>query len=267
MITRLNGKKVSRIGIGTWGMGGWLMKSVQDDDIEIKAIRYALDKGINFIDTAELYGHGHAEELVKEAIKGYGRDKLFITTKVSPSHLSRRGIRSAIKASLGRLGLKQVDLYLVHWPRPFLNMKEVIGTMEELVDDGSIASFGVSNFGVKDLKSAIAATKKYDILANQINYSPIVRECENDVVPFCEKNKISVIAYSPLAKGEVTDFERIKEVAGRIGRTPVQVSLAYLMRRSLPIPKAARRDHMDEILGALTLKLSDSDYKYLSEKR
>jgi diketogulonate reductase-like aldo/keto reductase len=266
MITKLNGKRVSSIGIGTWGMGGWLTRDTRKDKIEIAAIKYALNNGINLIDTAELYGNGHAEELVKEAIKNCDRDKLFIITKVSPTHLSHNGIKKSIAASLKRLGCRYIDLYLVHWPRPFLNMKEIIGTMEELVDDGSISSFGVSNFGINNMKEAIAATQKYKVIANEIRYSPIAKECEKEVVPFCEKNKVAVIAYSPLAKGDVATSEKIGEIAKEYGRTPIQISLAYLMRRSLPIPKATSKEHLDDIIGALDFKLKDSDYEYLKDK-
>jgi diketogulonate reductase-like aldo/keto reductase len=266
MITKLNGKRVSPIGIGTWGMGGWLTRDTRKDKIEIAAIKYALDNGINLIDTAELYGNGHAEELVREAIKNRNRSKLFIITKVLPIHLSRDGLRKSVAASLERLGCGYIDLYLVHWPRPFLNMKEIIGAMEELVDDGSISSFGVSNFGVKYLKEAITATKKYKVVANEIKYSPITKECEKEVVPFCEKNKVAVIAYSPLAKGDIVTSEKISEVAKKYGRTPAQISLAYLMRRSLPIPKATSKEHLDDIISALNFKLKDSDYEYLRDK-
>jgi diketogulonate reductase-like aldo/keto reductase len=265
MITRLNGKTVSPIGIGTWGMGGWLTRDARKDKIQIAAIEYALDNGINLIDTAELYGNGHSEELVREAIKNRDRYKLFIITKVSPTHLSRVGIRKSVSASLKRLGCGYVDLYLVHWPRPFLNMNEIMGAMEELVDEGLISGFGVSNFGIKNMNRAIAATKKYDVIANQIKYSPIAKECEKEVVPFCEKNKMAVIAYSPLEKGGVVTSEKIREIAMKYGRTPVQVSLAYLKRRSLPIPRATSREHLDDIIGALDFELKDSDYEYLRD--
>jgi diketogulonate reductase-like aldo/keto reductase len=263
LITKLNGKTVSPIGIGTWGMGGWFARDARMDKAEISAIQYALDNGINLIDTAELYGRGHAEELVGEAIKGRDRDELFIVSKVSPTHLSRSAIRKSAAQSLKRMQCGYIDLYLVHWPRPFMNMKEIIGTMEELADEGSISSFGVSNFGIKNMEEAIAAAKKHKMIANEIKYSPVTRECEKDVLPFCERKKIAVIAYSPLAKGDVVSSEKIVDVAKKYGMTPAQVSLAYLMRRSLPIPKATTTEHLDEMIGALDFELKDADYEYL----
>ncbi len=263
MITKLNGKEVSPIGIGTWGMGGWFTRDLHEDRREIAALEYALDNGIKLIDTAELYGHGHAEELVREAISDRDRDDLFIVSKVSPIHLSRGGIKKSAAASLERMNCGYIDLYLVHWPTPLMNMKEIVGTMEELVDDGSISGFGVSNFGVKNMEDALAATKKCDVIANEIKYSPLARECEKEVVPFCEKKKIAVIAYSPLAKGGVAESEKIFEVAKGCDMTPTQVSLAYLKRRSLPIPKATSREHLDDMLGALDFELKNSDYEYL----
>lgn len=263
MIITLSEKKIFPIGFGTWGMGGWMLPNSRNDKKEIEAIKFAIDHRINAIDTAELYGHGHAEELVAKAIRGAEREKLHITSKVWPTHLSRKGITKALEASLKRLEIKYLDLYLIHWPNPVANMQEAISTMEELTDKGLIRSFGVSNFGVSDMQKALDATKKYQIEANQINYSVLNKGPEEKIIPFCEQNKIKVIAYTPLAKGSVNGSKKIIEVAKKYKKTPIQIALNYLLKNSLPIPKASSAEHINEILGGSGWELGSEDYKLL----
>ena len=263
MITRLSGKKVFPIGFGTWGMGGWMLPDTREDRVQIDAIKFALKNGINAIDTAELYGRGHAEELVAQAIRGVDRESIHITSKVWPTHLNRSGIINAVTKSLERLQTKYLDLYLIHFPNPLANMKEAIGTMEELVDSGKIRSFGVSNFLVGDMKKAIEATKKYEIEANQIEYNVLDRDPERELIPFCEENKVKIIAYTPLAKGSVAKSKELIEVAKKYEKTPVQVALNYLMRNSFPIPMSTDKGHIKEIIGSAGWKLKDADYQLL----
>ncbi|MGI0141595.1 MAG: aldo/keto reductase [Candidatus Micrarchaeales archaeon] len=265
MITQISGKRVSPIGIGTWGMGGWIFSDKKNDEKEIAALKFALDNGINAIDTAELYGRGHAEELVAEAIKGKNREELHITSKIWPTHLDKKGITKGIDNSLRRLGTKYLDLYLIHWPNPIANITEAISALESLVDDGRIKSFGISNFGVRDTQKAIDATKKYSIEANQIDYSLLQKEPEAELIPFCEKNKIKIIAYTPLGKGSVAKSKPIIQIAQKYKKTPIQVALNYLMRNSFPIPMSTNTDHIKEIIGCMGWELNDEDYTYLKK--
>lgn len=258
------GKMVSPIGIGTWHIGGGQDADRSDDDAGVAAIRLGLGRGMNLVDTAEMYGAGHTEELVGRAIAGIDREELCIISKVWHNHLRRRDVLSSAKASLSRLGLKYMDLYLVHWPNPEIDIKETIGAMEELVDLGIVRHIGVSNFGVAELEGAMAACRKYEIEANEIKYSLAEKGCERDIIPFCEKNGIRVIAYTPLAKGSVGGIKAVAEVAVEEGRTPVQVALNYLMRRSIPIPKASSGRHWDEIAGAMDWRMDDAHYARLA---
>ncbi len=260
MADKLLGKKISPMGIGTWGMGGWLIADRSNDKDDTKSIRIAIDNGINVIDTAEMYGRGHSEEIVGKAIEGYEREELFIVTKVWPTHLDRKGILKAIDGSLRRMNLKYVDLYLVHWPSPIADMKMVMRTMEDLVDNGTARGIGVSNFGVAALEGAMEESKRHGISANEIRYNLLDRSAERDTIPFCEKNRIKVIAYSPLARGKVSGSDALAEIAGRYKKDVVQVSLNYLMKRSLPIPKARGARHIKDIIGAAGWKLSAKDY-------
>lgn len=265
MIKEISGKRVFPIGIGTWGMGGWMLPDSRDDKKQIEAIKFALASGINAIDTAELYGHGHAEELVAQAIKGVDRESIHITSKVWPTHLSRSGIMNAVTKSLERLQTKYLDLYLIHFPNPVANMKEAISTMEELVDMGKIRSFGVSNFLVGDTRKAIESTKRYDVEANQIEYNIFDKDPERELIPFCERNKVKIISYTPLAKGSVAKAKALMEMSGKYKKTPLQLALNYLMKNSFPIPMSTNKGHITEIIGASGWKLKDSDYEALKK--
>ncbi len=257
MITDLGGKKIYPIGFGTWRMGGDALHSSHNNDKdEISAIKFALKSGINVIDTAEIYGKGHAEELVAEAIKGRDREDLFITSKVWPMNLKHDSVIRSAQGSLKRLNTKYIDLYLIHWPNPLVNINETIGAMEELVDKGLVRNIGLSNFGVNDIKKAIAATKRHNIIANQISYSLVKKDAEDYLIPFCIKNKIKIIAHTPLGKGSVMKMKEVIEMADKYEKKPVQVAINYLMKKSLPIPKATDQNHIKEILGSVGLGLS-----------
>jgi diketogulonate reductase-like aldo/keto reductase len=264
MAARLAGKKTSGIGIGTWKMaGGMTGMDRSNEKNELASIRYALDNGVNVIDTAEIYALGGAEKLVAKAIKGYDREQLIIITKVFPNHLSHKQVIEAAKASLNRLDIGYIDLYLIHWPNPLVKMSEPIRAIEDLIDLGLVRSVGVSNFSSAQVKEAMDAAMAHKIEANQISYSLLDRDCENDVIPFCEKNGIQIISYTPLATGKAMKIAEVKEIAERLHKPPVQVALNYVKRRSIPIPKASNPAHMREIVGALEWDLGDSDYKKL----
>ncbi len=258
---RLCDKEVTPIGLGTWGMGGgFWTPDYSNDEAYVEAIRYAYERGLRLFDTAEMYGGGHTEELVGRALRGV-QDEVLIISKVWPNHLRHDDlIRSAIN-SRARLGIKAIDLYLIHWPSTEVPIIESIRAMEELIERGVIRCMGVSNFDVRLLEEAMAAARKYEVVADEVEYSIYHREPERDLIPFARRNNVTIIAYSPLGKGSVARDRRLVEIAGRYGATPVQVALSYLKRSSIPIPKASRREHIDEIAGALRLELSDDDYE------
>jgi diketogulonate reductase-like aldo/keto reductase len=268
MITELCGKRIFPVGIGTWHMGGDAVRAIYDNDKnEINALKFAVKNGINVIDTAEMYGRGHAEELVAEAIKTHDREKLFIISKVHPLHLTYDKVIAAAKSSLARLKTKYIDMYLIHWPIPGMDLEGTIKGMEELIDAGLIRSMGVSNFGVEDVKRAMAATKKYDIAANQIHYSLMKKEDEEYLIPFCNKNKVKIIAYTPLGKGSVLKMREVVEMAEKYKKKPSQIALNYLMKKSLPIPKASNTEHIKEFIGSVGWSLSEDDYEKLAQTR
>lgn len=264
MTRTFSGKSVSDIGLGTWGMGGGSLPEPEDDKRHMEAIRYALQNGINVIDTAEMYASGHTEEIVGKAISGFDRENLFIISKVWHTHLKHDSLINAAKQSLRRLGTPYIDLYLVHWPNESVPIMETIGAMEELLKGGLVRNIGVSNFSTDQMQRAMDSTSFASITANQIEYNYGKREAEKDVIPFCEKNGIEVISYTPIAKGKVSPFSRINSITRKYAATPVQIALSYVMKRSFPIPKSSNPKHIDELLGATKIKLSDVDYKELS---
>ncbi len=248
------GEKISCIGMGTWKMG-------YDSKKEAAAISEGLRLGINLVDTAEMY---NTEELVGRAIKGTGA---FVATKVSPHHFRRSELIKACNASLKRLGVKSIDLYQLHWPNPNVPIKETMGAMEYLLDEGKIRYIGVSNFSARELREAQNALKHSDIVSNQVEFSPFVREIYDYLSKFCIRNHISLLAYSPLWRGSVGELSRsrlyaeLKEIGERHGSTPFQVALSWLCSKpqAIPIPKAASVAHVRENAAAAELKLSKEE--------
>lgn len=250
-------------------MGGGLTAQDRSNDQKyIDAIHYAIKFGITHIDTAEIYGAGHTEEIVGEAIKQFNRKKLFITTKVSPQHLFLPSqIRRSCQKSLARLGLNYIDLYLIHWPNPLAPMKAVMRTLDELVKEGKIRYIGVSNFSVRQLANAQKYTKN-KIITNQVHYSLLHREPEKELLAYCQKEGIILTAYSPLEIGQLAKnkFDTLETIAKKYHKTPVQVALRWLIEKEsvIAIPKASTKPHIDELLGSLGWKMEKVDQEYLS---
>ncbi len=219
--------QLSTIGLGTWAMGGGEWKfgwGPQEDNSSIAAIHKALDEGINWIDTAAIYGHGRAEEVVGRAVKGI-RDSVLIATKCGRvwegesreigKSLKPASIRREVEASLRRLNIEAIDLYQIHWPEPDEEIEEGWGTMAALVKEGKVRYLGVSNFSLQQLKRAQAI---YPIASLQPPYNMLRREIEEEIIPYCKNNNIGIIAYSPMQAGLLTGaFTR--ERAARLPET------------------------------------------------
>lgn len=262
-------EKIPAIGLGTYGIGGYMHSDYSKDKEAIELIRYAIEIGLNFIDTAEMYGSGHTEELIGEAIMGL-REKVFIATKVSPSHFSYEEVIKACERSLKRLKTTYIDLYQLHWPNPSIPIKETMKAMEYLVDKGKIRYIGVSNFSVEETKEAIEALSKYEIVSNQVEYSILERSVEKDLIPYCEREKISIIAYSPLARGAIfrgNAAEVLSRIAKKHNSTISQIALAWLIRNPIvvAIPKTSKKERAKEFLGAYEINLDEGDLRLINE--
>ena len=253
------------LGLGTWEMGGRFHPDYSQDERVIEIIRCAVERGMSLIDTAEVYGAGHCEELVGKAVKEFPREEVFIATKVWPDNLRYESVLKALEHSLERLGTSYVDLYQVHWPNPFIPIKETMKAMEKLVDEGKVRFIGVSNFSVEELEEAMSCLSKYDIVSNQVLYNPMSRLIEESLLPFCKKNRITVIAYRPLGKGALLKDpyrSKLEELRKKYGKTPAQLIINWVIRHEnvIAIPKTLNRKHLDELLGSIGWKMAPEDY-------
>ncbi|HEV7731864.1 MAG TPA: aldo/keto reductase [Candidatus Binatia bacterium] len=247
---------VAIIGQGTW--------KIDSDDRAgaIAALRRGLDAGMQHIDTAEMYGD--AEDIVGAAIDGR-RDEVFLVSKVLPENASRRGILTACERSLTRLGTDRLDCYLLHW-RGRHPLEDTIAAFEQLLDEGKILSWGVSNFDVPDLEEARAVAGDGRIACNQVLYHLEERAIEHAVLPWCERHDVAVVAYSPFGRdgfpGPRTARGRVLErIAADHDATPRQVALRFLVRRPsvFTIPKASVAAHVVENAGAADFILTAAD--------
>ncbi|MDG7048753.1 MAG: aldo/keto reductase [Nitrososphaerota archaeon] len=258
-----DGPDVSEVGMGTYYDAGWIaaarMGWLRGRQQKIKAIKAGLDGGINLIDTAEIYG---SEPLVAEAIAGYDRRKIFLATKVWSNHLHRGPLIRSLNRSLERLKTDYVDLYQVHFPNRRVSISETMGAMEELVDQGKVRFIGVSNFSLERIIEAKNALKKHGLAAVQLSYSLANRDIEKDIIPYCEKEGIMLLAYYPLAHGRLASARGdVQELARKYGKTMVQMALNWLISKPnvLPIPRASTEEHVTENLGASGWSMSDDD--------
>jgi aryl-alcohol dehydrogenase-like predicted oxidoreductase len=287
-----SGIKVSAIGLGTWQWGsrewGWGRGYGKREVLE--AFQKAVDVGINFIDTAEIYGRGKSEELIAEAIRGR-REDVVIATKVWPWNLSYGRLMRAADRSRGRLGADVIDLYQIHWPNPIFPIRNTMKSMKKLVQAGKVRSVGVSNFNLKKMKVAQESLAPLDLASNQVKYNLLDRGVESDLLPYAEASRIMVIAYSPLAFGlltgrytpdskptsvvqtvnyrfskkNLTQLNRllrvISEIAKEHNKTASQVALNYLITKPcvVAIPGAKRPDHVADSAGAADWRLTESE--------
>ena len=235
---------------------------------EVAVLRHAIAAGITLIDTAEMYGDGGAEEVLGEALRGTGgeRDRLFIVSKLYPWNASRHDTKVACERSLKRLGTDRIDLYLLHW-RGEHSLADTVSAFEELKRDGKIRHWGVSNFDTDDMRELYAVTDGSNCATNQVYYNLARRWPEASLLPWQRERGISTMAYSPLDQGKLINRPSLASIAARLGVTPSQVALAWLMHEKdvVAIPKSSRIEGVDEILGARRVKLDVADIALLNK--
>jgi len=260
------GVKVPAIGMGTWGIGGYSSRDTGGDKEAIQALRRGIELGMYLIDTAEMYGAGHAEEVVGEAIKPFSREQVFIVSKVLPENLHYADVIKAAQRSLKRLQADWIDLYLIHLPNPKIPLVETIEAMEELVERNVVRFIGVSNFDLSQVEEARSYLSKDNIVVNQVEYNLLERSIERDVLPYCTRQQMTVMAYTPLASGRLSKSKFLLEVGKRYEKTAAQVALNWLIakERVVAIPKAVNIDHLEENAGAMGWRLSQDDIEHIS---
>jgi diketogulonate reductase-like aldo/keto reductase len=258
-------RQVSAIGQGTWNI------EQAPIDTAVEALRRGIDLGMTHIDTAEMYGSGKAERLIAKAIEGR-RNEIFLVSKVLPSNASRKGVVQACEATLARLNTDRLDCYLLHW-RGAYPLRETVAAFDQLIRDGKILSWGVSNFDVDDLEEVYSLSSSYPPACNQVLYHLEERAIEHAVIPWCSTHGVAVVAYSPF--GSQSGFPAPRSVGGRVlqeiaqlhGATSRQVALQFLLRNSsvLAIPKASTPEHVVDNAKAGELELSSAEVARIEE--
>jgi diketogulonate reductase-like aldo/keto reductase len=242
------------------GQGTWHMAEVREQrKAEIGALRLGLDLGMTLIDTAEMYAEGDTERLVGEAISGR-RDEVFLISKVLPSHATRRGTLDACTASLRRLKTDRLDMYLLHW-RGSVPLGQTIEAFAELKERGLIRHWGVSNFDVTDLGDLFRTPGGTGVQTDQVLYNLARRGPEFNLLPWCRKQDLPVMSYSPIEQGELLSHPAVRGVAERNDITPAQVALAWVLRQPqlCAIPKSGSTARVQENAAAAAIRLGPPD--------
>lgn len=293
-----SGVKASPIGVGTWQWGSKIWgygRSYGEREVE-EAFEAALENGVNFFDTAEIYGDGASERILGRLIRDR-REEVVVATKLWPTRLTRRGVRRALERSLERLGTSYVDLYQVHWYNPLLPLGRLMRVLEELWSEGKIRAIGVSNFTLEQLQRARETLSHTDIASNQVRYNLIEREAEERLLPYCRREGVTLIAYSPLAQGLLTGkygvgkvprdparrlnplftpsalrrvtplIEVLREIAERRNKTVTQIALNWLIKEHsvTAIPGVKNRRQAEEVAGAMGWRLSQMELEEIEQ--
>jgi len=251
-----DGTEVAALGQGTWHMGEGDRPVAE----EAAALRLGVELGMTLIDTAEMYADGRAEEVVAKAVAGI-RDRVFIVSKVYPHNATRRGTAAACERSLKRLGTDWIDLYLLHW-RGSAPFAETVAEFEKLRAAGKIRHWGVSNLDVSEMEGVLAVPGGAGCATDQVLYNPERRGVEFDLLPWCAKRNMPVMAYSPVGQaGRLLRAPALRNVAERHGVTTAQAAVAWSLRHPhvISIPKASDATHVRENAAAAELRLTDAD--------
>ncbi len=253
-------KKLSeKVMMPVLGLGTWQMEGAECAE----GVRSAIELGYRHIDTAEKYLN---EDQIGKAIKGFPRDELFITSKVSAEHLSYDSVLDACAGSLEKLGTDYLDLYLVHWPNESVPVEETISAFKELEESGKIRSSGVSNFFINHLEETMPAAEKLDlsISVNQVEFHPLL--FDRELLSRCRDIGVVLTAYSPLARKKALNNPVIADIASKYSRTPAQITLRWELHKDVVvIPKAASPGHQKENINIFDFELDDEDIKRIDE--
>lgn len=256
------GRKIPVIGQGTWTIEQHDRRAAAD------AIRAGIDAGMTHVDTAEIYGEGRVEEVVAEALNGR-RERVFLTSKVSPAHASRQGTIESCERSLRRLKTERLDCYLLHWPSSF-PLEETLDAFLDLRAAGKILSWGLSNFSQQELDRVISLAGEGEIACDQVLYHLEERAIEHKLRDYCEAHRIALVAYSPFGSGRFpssgSEGGRVLDrIARQHGMTAHQVALAFLVSHPsvFAIPRTVRSDHARQNGEAGDLELSNDEHAAL----
>lgn len=263
-----DGRQVLNLGQGTWRMG-------EDDSNrmkEIEALRTGIDNGLTLIDSAEMYAEGKAESVAGEAIKPYKRDDLFLVSKVYPTNAGEERMFKSCENSLIRLGVNELDMYLLHWPG-HIPLQETVDCFEELKRQGKIRAWGVSNFDLEEMQELLSLNNGENCQTNQVLYHLASRGIEVVLHDYLKANNIPIMAYCPIIgqepdlKEKVHNSPAVKQIAAQHNISIVQLLLAFVMQQEqmIAIPKAGSKDHVIQNRDVLDIKLSNEELALLDE--
>ena len=261
--------RVAAIGQGTMGLGGSFARDGSDDAARVRALRLGIDLGLRLIDTAPVYGAGHAEELVGRALQGV-RESVLVATKFSPEESSREGVLRSAEASLRRLQTDRIDLLQMHWPSAAVPFEETLASMGALVRAGKVRFLGLGNVTASQLRQALASEAGRHLVSTQQEYSLLDRSVEARLLPLCRERGLTLIAYSPLARGALAPGGArgalLREIARAYGISVAQLVLAWLLgdQSVVAIPKAVDPAHLRENAAAAGVALADGDRRRIA---
>ncbi len=253
---------IPEIGLGTWRYRGG-----------IEPLRKGLEMGATLIDTAEGY---YTEDIVGDSIKGF-EDKVIIATKVSGRNLRYDQVLKSAEASLIKLGVDQIHLYQIHWPNPSVPLSETVRAMEHLADEGLIKYIGVSNFDVFEMKETMGLLRNHPLVSNKVLYNLNSREMEYDLLPFCEENEITVLAYTPLDDGNLTRKGRflsnnrtrvLENISKELNKTMAQIAINWCTYHPsiIAIPKSNSIARTIENCNASGWRITEEQYEILNDE-
>lgn len=268
ILTFPDGRSVLNLGQGTWRMGN----DPHNKQAEVDALRAGIENGLTLIDTAEMYGEGKSEELVGEAIKPYKREDIFLVSKVAPMNAGEQNLQKSCDDSLRRLGVDELDLYLLHW-RGNVPLQETVDIMEELKWKGKIKGWGVSNFDLEDVQELLSLRNGEQCQTNQVLYHLASRGIEFVLKDYLDENNIPVMAYCPIIgqepdlKEQVYTSPSVNRIATKHDISIIQLLLAFVMQQenTIAIPKAGSKEHVLENSEVLSVELDDEDILLLNE--
>ena len=246
-IVEAHGARIPLVGLGTWELRGRACARV---------VEQALQLGYRHIDTAELYDN---EREVGEGLRAadIGRDEVFITTKVWPSHFAPRDLERAARDSLSRLRLRELDLLLLHWPNPQIPLADTLGALCKVKRAGLARHIGVSNFTVALIEEAVKLTDE-PLVCNQIEVHPFIDQSK--VIAACRRHRMATVAYSPVARGGVSRHKVLTRIGKTHGKSAVQVSLRFLVQRGIAvIPRTSHLERLSENLAIFDFELSEAE--------
>ncbi len=268
---KIEKKDIHKYTLGTWQFGGNMNRNPQnDDEADIQAIRMHVDCGVNQVFTTQNYAEGWAEKLVGQAVKGYDRKGLILSTAIRKEHSAYDDMLRSIEESLERMQLDYIDIVVHHAPIPEVPVCESIKALNAIVDKGLARGFAVSNYNSKSIQEALNTTN-HPILFNQVYYNLYMREVEEDgVLKLCQDNNILIQAFRPLEQGEIETSEApvLEELAQKYSLTNSQLALAWLTSQEgvVVVATTHKKEHLLQNLKAVETRITDEDIERLRKE-